>query len=155
MSSFQSNDRLDNGSMKVLVVEDDAFIAMELAAALSDAGHVVRGPTSTATRALEIVALSMPDIALIDINLRDGKGRGIVLARELRDRWSLPSIFVSGQRADAIANQDAAYGFIGKPFDSKTVVEAIRVMRRIKAGHAVCFAKLPSGFELFPRGMAV
>ena len=92
--------------MMILVVEDDALIAMDLEGALSDAGHTVRGPASTAKRALEIAERAVPELALVDINLRDGRGSGIGLARQLHDRWGVWSYFVSGQRAEAYAARE-------------------------------------------------
>ena len=98
--------------MEILVVEDESLIAMELEAALTDAGHLVRGPASTALRARLLADISRPDLALVDINLRDGHGSGVTLARELMQRWHTPSIFVSGQTREAQANKDAAIGHL-------------------------------------------
>ena len=118
----------------ILVVEDDALIAMTLEGALSDAGHTVRGPASTARRALQIAEAAAPELALVDINLRDGRGSGIGLARQLQDRWGVWSYFVSGQRAEAYAAREVALGYIEKPYDTETVLAAIDVAVLIKYG---------------------
>lgn len=132
--------------MNVLLVEDDALIAMSLEAALSDAGHVVSGPAATASGGLEIAEAGRPDLALVDINLRDGSN-GVELARELRRRWGVPCFFVSGQKMEADANQDAALGFIGKPYAPEAVVASIEVARKILNGRRPC--AVPHGLVLY------
>ena len=95
--------------MILLVAEDEALIALVLELELRGAGHEVLGPAATPEEALALVAGTRPELALIDINLTGG-GDGIALARALRDRHGVPSLFVSGQAPDALANQDAALG---------------------------------------------
>jgi two-component system, response regulator PdtaR len=135
----------------ILLVEDEPLIAMALEAELTDAGHTVRGPASTAGRALQLAEIAPPDLALVDINLRDGAGQGIQLARELSYRCGTPSLFVSGQRAEAEANQDAAIGFIEKPYDPAVVLKAIEIARIINEGGTPPPSAIPRGLELFRR----
>ena len=135
--------------MMILLVEDDALIAMTLEAALADQGYTVRGPASTAERALQLCELSRPDLALVDINLRDGNGRGIDLARELLSRWGVPSLFVSGQQAQAQQNKDAALGYISKPYTMQTVIDSIEVAMAIATGRRFPPPKIPHGLEVF------
>ena len=134
--------------MMILLVEDDFLIAMTLEAELTDAGHTVRGPASSASRALQLVELAVPDLALVDINLRDGRGQGIGLARALRQRWGVPSFFLSGQSSEARANRDAALGLISKPYRSETVLKAIDLAEALRAGQTPP-AALPHELELF------
>ena len=133
--------------MDILLVEDDAIIAMTLEAALADAGYVVRGPASTAARGLEIAEREPPDLALVDINLRDGSN-GIDLARELLNRWGIPSLLISGQRMEAYANRDAALGYIGKPYSPDTVLASIEVAKHMIDGLPPP-TPLPRELELF------
>ena len=135
--------------MLILLVEDDALIAMSLEAALSDAGHSVRGPASTACPALQLAEFHPPELALVNINLRDGHGSGIELARELHRRWAVPSIFVSGQRHEAFAAREVAIGYIGKPYDPDTVLKAVEVARLVKQGRLPPREMIPQRLELF------
>ena len=134
--------------MMILLVEDDFLIAMTPEAELTDAGHTVRGPASSASRALQLAALAVPDLALVDINLRDGHGQGIGLARELRQRWGVPSPFLSGQSSEAHANRDAALGLISKPYRPETALKAIGLAEALWTGRPPP-AALPHGLELF------
>ena len=135
--------------MQILVVEDEALTAMMIEGALSDAGHTVRGPASTASRALKLVEIAQPDLALVDINLRDGRGSGIGLARELQKRWGIPSLFVSGQITQARENRDAALGCLEKPYGTETLVACVAVADRLKQGETVPPEMIPPGLELF------
>jgi len=54
---------------KILIVEDDALIAMELEERLGELGYVVLGPASTLEEAEQIIAAGRPDAALLDANL--------------------------------------------------------------------------------------
>ena len=135
--------------MEILVVEDEALIAMDIEAALTDAGHLVRGPASTATRALALAEMSRPDLALVNINLRDGHGSGIHLARELQRRWSTPSVFISGQGEEARANQDAALGHLSKPYRMEAVVQTVEAAKLLIDGQPVPDYALPHELRLF------
>ena len=136
--------------MKILLVEDEPLLAMMLEAELADAGHTLQGPASTAKRAIEIAEHEQPDLALIDIKLRDGSS-GINLARELLTRWGVPSLFVSGQRMAAYANRDLALGYIGKPYTPDTVLASIEVAERIIAGNQPAPEEIPPALELFTK----
>ena len=133
----------------VLVVEDEALLALSLEGALSAAGYAVCGPTATAAEALKLAERRPPKLAIVNINLRDGRGAGIELARELLDRWGVPSLFVSGQRTEAHANRDAALGYIGKPYRPETVLKSVEVALLISEGRSPPPAAVPRELELF------
>lgn len=77
----------------VLLVEDDAIIAMDMEMNLSDLGWLVLGPTATAQGASDILKTTMPDLALLDFNIRGGTSEN--LAMSLIEQ-SVPVIFLSG-----------------------------------------------------------
>ena len=87
-----------------------------------------------------------PELALVDINLT-GRGDGIALARALRDRHGVPSLFVSGQAPDALANRDAALGLVRKPYAPEDVAQAVSVVGELLRGSRP--ERLPPGLELF------
>ena len=132
--------------MLILVVEDEAIIAMVLELVLHHAGHQVLGPADSVEEALQLADETTPELALVDINLRDG-GDGIALARALRDRHGAPSLFLSAQLVMARANKDAALGVIGKPYDPEVVLVAIGVVDELKHGRRP--ASIPYELELF------
>ena len=57
---------------KILVVEDEPFIAFDLMLAIEDAGGKAIGPASTVREALELIEMGIPDGAVLDVNLPDG-----------------------------------------------------------------------------------
>ena len=132
--------------MILLVAEDEALIALVLELELRDAGHEVLGPAATPEEALALAGETRPELALIDINLVGG-GDGIALARALRDRHGVPSLFVSGQAPDALAAQDAALGLVRKPYAPEDVARAVEAVAELLRGRRP--ERLPPGLELF------
>jgi len=132
--------------MNILVVEDDAIIALNLVVVLEEAGHTVVGPTGSADEALELSSSQHPIVALVDINL-DGQPAGIELARTLQRR-GISSVFVSAQHAQAWANKDAAVGLIAKPYSAASVCSSLEALEPMLHGGA---APRNTGIlELFP-----
>jgi DNA-binding NarL/FixJ family response regulator len=128
----------------LLVAEDEVLIELELE--LRGAGHEVLGPAATPEEALALAGETRPELALIDINLT-GRGDGIALARALRDRHGVPSLFVSGQAPDALAAKDAALGLVRKPYAPEDVARAVEAVAELLRGRRP--ARLPPGLELF------
>lgn len=77
----------------VLVVENDPVIADLICIALEQAGAVVVGPLATAKAALQQVASTSPDVALLDVQLDDGDVFPVAAA--LRERQT-PFVFFTG-----------------------------------------------------------
>jgi DNA-binding NarL/FixJ family response regulator len=57
---------------RVLIVEDEPFIAFDLADAIEDAGGIVLGPAATVREALALIATERVEAAILDVNLPDG-----------------------------------------------------------------------------------
>ncbi len=77
----------------VLIVEDDAVLALDLADALQDAGYEIIGPAASVPHALELLRQHQVCLAVLDINL--GGETSEPIARHLRDR-NVPFIGISG-----------------------------------------------------------
>jgi two-component system, response regulator PdtaR len=133
-------------SMRILIVEDEALIAMILVDVLEAGGHEVMGPATTATEALALCEVVVPELALLDVNLRDGSN-GVVLAHALSDRWGMLVIFASGQVMEARQAKDIALGHIRKPYQPETVLRSVEVARVVMNGGSP--VTVPAGFELF------
>ena len=132
--------------MVILVVEDEALVALVLELALVHAGHEVLGPAADEGGALRLAGERRPGLALVDIRLRRGDD-GVRLARALKARWAVPCLFLSGQTVQARAAGDAALGLIGKPYDPDEVVEAVAAVGELLAGRRP--VRLPPRLELF------
>lgn len=110
---------------KILIVEDEFLVAMELESILSASGLTVLGPVSTVVAALEILAKCRPDAAVLDVNLRGESVTPVALSLQ---RMAVPYILATAYRADDLP--DALRGSVnmGKPVDSKSVVTTLKAM---------------------------
>jgi DNA-binding response OmpR family regulator len=140
--------------MPVLVVEDQAILAMSYEDALTGAGYTVVGPVASAKRALQIAAETPPAVAVVDIELRD-KTNGMELAKILKDRWGTGVLFVSGYHRtiteeDLIAQHEfSGIGFLAKPFGDEELLAAVQVVRLIKEGKKPAPENIPESLHLF------
>lgn len=139
--------------MLILVVEDEALLAMTLEYVLVEAGHQVLGPAATASAALALAERSHPDLAFVDIMLRDGS-RGTALAHELQTRWNTPVVFASASGSAAQANRDVAIGYLAKPYSPEDAVATVEVARCILEGGTPPPPAVPRGLEVFSTGAA-
>ncbi len=133
--------------MRVLIVEDEVLIAWMLADCLEGAGHEVVGPAATLAEAMTVCeAAAPPELAVLDVNLRDGSN-GVDLARALSERWGVLAIFASAQAVEARRARDIALGCIRKPYAPQTVLRGVEVAREVMDGRTP--THVPAGFELF------
>jgi len=58
--------------VRILVVEDEPFIAFDLMMAIEEAGAVAVGPAATVAEALDFIGNEPPEGAILDVNLPDG-----------------------------------------------------------------------------------
>ncbi|HEV7691096.1 MAG TPA: response regulator [Hyphomonadaceae bacterium] len=65
---------------RILVVEDEPFIAMDLMLAIEDAGGKAVGPATSVREALELIETQAPDAAVLDVNLPDGHVGAVIEA---------------------------------------------------------------------------
>ncbi|MFZ0425071.1 MAG: response regulator [Xanthobacteraceae bacterium] len=89
---------------RLLLVEDEALVAMMIQETLADLGFNVIGPVSTASGALAAARESYFDAAVLDINLGDGL---VYTVAEILEKRGVPFVFVTGYDADSI---DARFG---------------------------------------------
>jgi CheY-like chemotaxis protein len=127
-------------------VEDDALIAFDLISTLKDAGHTTVGPAATSEHAFMLASANKPDVAFVDIRLRDG-ATGTEIARELQNRYRVPCVFVSSSATDAHAARDAAVALITKPTGSDTVLAALDVVAALIRGEQP--KRIPPGMLMF------
>ena len=98
---------------RVLVVEDELFIGMDLADELEGQGFSVAGPVKTSAAALAWLADNTPDLVILDVWLRDSDCLDV--ARELR-RKRVPFVFFTGDpRWPPLQTEFADIRCIGKP----------------------------------------
>lgn len=115
----------ETGAARVLVVEDDNLVRLNLTLAMTDAGFDVV-EAATADDALVVLTQS-PDIRVVvtDIEM-PGTLDGIKLAKLVRDRWPpVHLIVVSAHRAPGVSDLPENVRFFAKPYDSLEIVTAV------------------------------
>jgi CheY-like chemotaxis protein len=109
---------------RVLVIEDEWVIALDLSNLVKDLGHDVVGVAPTRDRAIELAASTRPGLVLADIQLADGSS-GIDAVAAILEGFDVPVIFVTAfpERLLTGAKPEPAY-LVTKPF-SRDAVQAL------------------------------
>jgi DNA-binding response OmpR family regulator len=112
---------------KILVVEDEFMIAMDLRKALRHAGYEVLGPVPTVAEALAVIEKQRPDACVLDYGLRDETSAPI--AEVLREQ-NVPFILSSAYKTEMIEWQQAFKGIlnVGKPVQEDELLSALHSM---------------------------
>ena len=124
---------------KILIVEDEPIVALDLQQEIEHFGCEVTGLAQSADEALLAVEESRPDLALMDLHII-GSMDGIQTARLLRDTYQIPSIFLTAYSDDATiarAAREMPYGYLTKPFQSRELKATLQVAlhkARVDAG---------------------
>ncbi len=114
-------------TMRIMVVEDDALIALDMVSLLEDLGHEVIAEAADALTAWELAEGDKPDVALVDIRLARNTDGG-QLALKLYDQLGIRSLFISGSITDDFRSAMAGInpiGFLGKPVTHRTLSDAL------------------------------
>lgn len=112
---------------RVLIVEDSWEVSTGLKTLLEACGAEVMGPVATVNDARRLVSESIPDLALVDINLRTGE-LSYGLIDEMR-AMDIPIIVITGY-ADASPPIHRAVAVLQKPFSESELLSALRAMKR-------------------------
>lgn len=135
--------------LKVLIVEDEAVLAMDLEFLLEEAGHEVVGWATCLKEADELIAGSAADLALVDIHLTDGI-TGVTVADHIRQTHDDAAIVFMTANPKLIP-QDfvGAVGVISKPYTANGLHAALRFLQQgISAPPPKL--QLPTGLTLSP-----
>ncbi len=108
--------------LRVLVIEDEPLVAMELAAIIQDAGAEAAGPISSCEAALKKVSAGGFDLAILDGNLLGEPVDDIAAALT---RAKVPFLFISGYGRESLPRAYALAPLVGKPFASKTLIDEL------------------------------
>lgn len=111
-----------NGKI-LMIVEDEALVAIVLRDELVDAGYNVLDLTDRHAEALEVAKDCLPDLALVNIRLA-GRDDGIALAENLK-AMGIPVLLISGQVSRARSAETVAIGSLPKPYDAADMVLAV------------------------------
>jgi DNA-binding LytR/AlgR family response regulator len=118
--------------LKVMIVEDEMLLAMELESEIELAGHEVSGLAMSSVQARKEMSAVRPDFAFVDIHLMDGP-TGIDVGRELAQA-GIPYVFVSGNIKKIPSDFAGALGAIEKPYTMNGMKNALTYISSIIAG---------------------
>ncbi|MBC7686892.1 MAG: response regulator [Aquabacterium sp.] len=124
--------------IKILVVEDEMIIAAKISMQLTNLGYEVTGILPRGEQAIQQVKENMPDIILLDINLK-GELDGIETARQVQLFADIPIIYLTANSDEATFNRakpTRPSAFISKPFKQLDLQRAIELTISRMAEHA-------------------
>lgn len=110
---------------EILLLEDEAIIAMDVEMTLQSHGYSVLGPCNSIDAAREVIRKHRPDVALLDVNLGRGE-TSFPLAEELHD-MGVPVVFLSGYSSSTVEVPDTLRGAtrLMKPVRENDLLAAI------------------------------
>ena len=114
--------------LKVLIVEDERLIAMQLEDDIAEAGHEVVGSAMSSAEAMELAAATRPDLAIVDVHLADGP-TGIDVARRLVGPDNVV-VFMTANVKRIPDDFAGAAGVLNKPVSSHGLHQALRFISR-------------------------
>ena len=118
---LSERDDSELAGVRVLVVEDTWHVAKAMKSLLEGLGMEVIGPAATVSEAEQHAAAQMPELALIDINLKGEMAYGLI--DHLHDK-NIPIIVVSGYAVLARLTEKAA-AFLQKPYKASELIAAL------------------------------
>jgi DNA-binding response OmpR family regulator len=117
-------------SLRFLIVEDEALLAMDLQMMIEDAGHRVVGEAIHLADVRRLDDDIEPDVAFVDIQLADGSS-GLDVCAHIRRRWpSTIVIFVTANPKMARLDRFGGHGLIAKPFSRAGLIAAMRYLNK-------------------------
>lgn len=138
-----------NDPLKVLIVEDEALLAMELELLVEEAGHSVAGWATTSAEARQLVDEVEADIAFVDVHLVDGP-TGIDVAEYIARHERSMVVFLTANPKRLPENLAGAVGVISKPYTLNGLTAALRYLQEgVRRPPPV--SALPVGFTLSPQ----
>ena len=110
---------------RVMIIEDETIIAMDLKGIVQAMGHEITGVARTHTAAIELAGQGRPDLILADIQLADGSS-GIDAVKDILKSMDVPVIFITAFPERLLTGERPEPTFlITKPFQPETVKAAI------------------------------
>lgn len=115
------------GRSKILIVEDEGIVAMDIERRLKRLGYAVTGIASSGIDAVEVASRLTPDLVLMDVKLR-GDMDGTEAARRIWESFAIPVVFLTAytdEKTLALAKVAEPYGYVVKPFGDRELHSTI------------------------------
>lgn len=110
---------------RILIVEDEFVVALEIAAVLTDADFEVLDPAATVEDALQVIGSEAIDAAVLDCNLG---GRNVEDIASNLSKRQIPFVFVTGYGPETLPDNFQNKPLVPKPFDERRLVGAVRLL---------------------------
>ena len=114
---------------RVLIVEDEILIAMDLKYILEDAGFKVLDTVTNASEAIEVIKTDIPDLVILDVFI-NGELNGIELAEIIKQNYKIPFYFLTANTEAVMYDKLLMLGPLGvisKPFDEMNIIKQLRI----------------------------
>lgn len=122
------NDHMEGfPSKKILVVEDEYFLASDLSSVIVEMGAKVVGPVGTLSEAMQLAGTEDVDLAVLDINLHGEMAYALV--DDLLDR-DIPVILATGYGIEGLPERFAGCHLVQKPYPVEQMVDDMRAQLR-------------------------
>lgn len=118
----------ERASRNILIVEDEHLVALDMEAALTDAGFAVAGIAASAAEAVSLARSTSPDLVIMDIRLA-GDGDGVDAALELFRENGIRCVFATAhhdQKTQSRAQPARPLGWLAKPYQPDALIRAVR-----------------------------
>lgn len=115
--------------IKILIVEDEQIVALDLKRRLTKLGYYVTGTAASGNKAFALINHDLPNIILMDIHIQ-GEKDGVEVAARLRELYCIPVIYVtaySEEKTLSRARNTKPYGYLLKPFSDRELHVMIQV----------------------------
>ncbi len=115
--------------IRILIVEDELIIAEDMKEMLQELHYEVMGIACDSREAEGYLASEVPDIALVDIQLRGGDN-GIELAKKIKDKYHIPIIFITSHSDKGTVEKAKLVkpnAYIVKPFEKDDLYTSIEI----------------------------
>jgi two-component system, response regulator PdtaR len=122
---------------KILIVEDNAIVALETKERLKKLGYTIAGVVGTGMDAIAKVRASCPDLILMDINLK-GSMDGITIVEQVSGFCPAPVIYITAYSNEGIkerAMKTSPVAFLIKPFREQELYSSIE--KAFRTGNTV------------------
>jgi DNA-binding response OmpR family regulator len=111
----------------VLVVDDEALLAMQTEMLLADGGFRVIGPAATVAEAIRLAETESPDVAILDVNLA---GEKVFPVADLLTAVKIPFLFLSGHSRNILPAAYRNSVFLEKPLDPDSLLQNVNRLLR-------------------------
>ena len=118
-----------SSTTRILLVEDEAIIALDLRQRLENLGYIVTGIAATGPEALALAETTSPTLVFMDITIQ-GPMDGIETAKVLTSRMDVPVVFLTAHADFATIERAKAarpYGYLVKPFEERELATTIEM----------------------------